>query len=177
MPETPETAIFGPFFFKFVKWQDDKKVKQIPGKITRWEISAQETLSFHEFFETFFFSRDYVLPDFTTIRRGFLKPADQTGKKAKDDVVEQVIRLNNERFAVPELLFSPSDVGISQTGIPEAIVECISRCEPQVQPWLYRNIVLTGGNACLRNMRARVEKDVRALAADIYDVRFFSNDP
>ena len=68
-------------------------------------------------------SRDYVLPDFTSIRRGYLKPADQTGKKPKEDdcTVEQTIRLNNERFAVPELLFSPSDVGISQTGIPEAI--------------------------------------------------------
>ena len=119
-------------------------------------------------------SRDYVLPDFTSIRRGYLKPAEQTGKKPKDDcIVEQMIRLNNERFAVPELLFSPSDVGISQTGIPEAIVESISRCDPQVQPWLYRNIVLTGGNACLRNIRERVEKDVRALAADIYDVRSF----
>ena len=116
-------------------------------------------------------SRDYVLPDFTSIRRGYLKPAHQTGKRSENEaVVEQVIRLNNERFSVPELLFSPSDVGISQTGIPEAIVESISKCESDAQPWLYRNIVLTGGNACLPNMRERVESEVRSLASDSHDV-------
>ena len=28
--------------------------------------------------------------------------------------------MNNERFAVPEILFHPSDVGIQQMGLPEA---------------------------------------------------------
>ncbi len=56
-------------------------------------------------------ARDYVLPDFTQLRRGFLKSAEETGRPAEG---EQTIRLNNERFMVPELLFHPSDVGILQ---------------------------------------------------------------
>ena len=56
-------------------------------------------------------ARDYVLPDFTTLRRGFLKSAELTGRP---DEGEQTIRLNNERFTVPELLFNPSDIGIQQ---------------------------------------------------------------
>lgn len=56
-------------------------------------------------------ARDYVLPDFTTLRRGFLKSADDTGRPVEG---EQTIRLNNERFMVPELLFRPSDIGIHQ---------------------------------------------------------------
>jgi actin-related protein 6 len=56
-------------------------------------------------------ARDYVLPDFTSLRRGFLKSAEETGRPADG---EQTIRLNNERFMVPELLFHPSDVGIQQ---------------------------------------------------------------
>lgn len=56
-------------------------------------------------------ARDYVLPDFTTLRRGFLKTAELTGRP---DEGEQTIRLNNERFTVPELLFNPSDIGIQQ---------------------------------------------------------------
>jgi actin-related protein 6 len=73
-------------------------------------------------------------------------------------------------FSVPELLFSPSDVGIDQTGIPETIVESIQQCDPESQPWLFRNIVLTGGNAAIPNFRERVEREVRALAPDVFDV-------
>ena len=56
------------------------------------------------------------------------------------------------------------------SGIADCIVQAISECESDVQPWLYQNIVLTGGNACLPNFRERVERDVRALAPDTYDV-------
>ena len=116
-------------------------------------------------------SRDYVLPDFTSIRRGFLKPADETGRKpANEDIIEQTIRLNNERFSVPELLFSPSDIGIDQCGIAETIVHSVMSCDPEAQPWLFKNIILTGGNACLPNFKERVEREVRALAPDVYDV-------
>lgn len=38
---------------------------------------------------------------------------------------EQILRLANERFAVPEMLFHPSDIGIQEMGIPEAIVDSI----------------------------------------------------
>ena len=127
----------------------------------------------HDF--DFKIARDYVLPDFTSLRRGYLKPASETGKKSVGDdgqeSNEQTIRLNNERFSVPELLFSPSDVGVQQQGIPETIVESILQCEPDAQPWLFKNIVITGGNAAIPNMRERVEREVRALAPDVYDVR------
>ena len=38
-------------------------------------------------------------------------------------------------------------------GIPEAIAHSISKCDPAAQPWLYKNIVLTGGNACFPNFK------------------------
>ena len=41
----------------------------------------------------------------------------------------QMIRMNNERFAVPELLFHPSDVGIQEMGIPEAIIYVLSKLD------------------------------------------------
>ena len=59
-----------------------------------------------------------------------------------------------------------------QMGIPEAIVHCINQCEPSARRWLYQNIVLTGGCANIPNFRARVERDVRELAPDHYQVRF-----
>ena len=88
---------------------------------TEASINLRKNPDFH-----FKISRDYVLPDFTTIRRGYLKSASETGRKpTDDDTPEQSIRLNNERFSVPEVLFKPSDVGIHQTGIAETIVASI----------------------------------------------------
>ncbi|KFM71067.1 Actin-related protein 6, partial [Stegodyphus mimosarum] len=49
--------------------------------------------------------RDYVLPDYTVIRRGYVRPLEETTGKPKDN--EQLIRMNNERFMVPEVLFHP----------------------------------------------------------------------
>lgn len=119
---------------------------------------------------TFDISKDYILPDFTTIRRGFLRPVNDKPTDG-NEVIEQSIRLNNERYSVPELLFSPSDVGIDQCGIPETIVAAIEECDAAAHPWLYRNIVLTGGNACLPNFKERIQREIRALAPDAYDVQ------
>ncbi|XP_046996293.1 actin-related protein 6 isoform X1 [Schistocerca americana] len=111
--------------------------------------------------------RDYVLPDYTTLRRGYLKPPSEN----LDDGEQQCLRLTNERFAVPELLFHPSDVGITQMGIPEAIVHSISSCPPETHPHLYNNILLTGGCTLFPGFRERVEQEVRCLAPIDYDVK------
>ncbi|OWK17099.1 ACTR6, partial [Cervus elaphus hippelaphus] len=71
---------------------------------------------------------------------------------------EQILRLANERFAVPEILFNPSDIGIQEMGIPEAI------------PHFFKNIVLTGGNSLFPGFRDRVYSEVRCLTPTDYDV-------
>ena len=63
-------------------------------------------------------ARDYVLPDFTSLRRGFMKGREESlGRPDAANEGEQIIRMNNERFAVPELLFNPSDIGIEQESV------------------------------------------------------------
>ena len=69
-------------------------------------------------------ARDYVLPDFTSIRRGFMKSWEDSSGRPEEG--EQLIRMNNERFMVPEILFRPSDIGICQMGLGEAVVETVS---------------------------------------------------
>ncbi|XP_071850588.1 actin-related protein 6-like [Apostichopus japonicus] len=110
--------------------------------------------------------RDYVLPDFQQIRRGYMKGQDSTASST-----EQVIRLNNERFAVPEVLFNPSDVSIHEMGIPEAIVYCIGLVQEDMRPHLFKNIILTGGNSLFPGFKERVERDVRAMAPLDYEVK------
>lgn len=48
----------------------------------------------------------YVLPDYSHSKEGYVLKEGQT---IKDD--QQVLVLGNERFAIPEILFTPSDVG------------------------------------------------------------------
>ncbi|RXG58852.1 Actin-related protein 6 [Armadillidium vulgare] len=112
--------------------------------------------------------RDYVLPDFTTIKRGYVRSREESNGKAPNG--EQLIRLNNERFSIPELLFNPSDVGIQEMGISEAIVYCIEKCPEETRPHLYKNILLTGGNCNIPGFRDRVYKDVRSMAHSDYTV-------
>ncbi|GFS66812.1 actin-related protein 6 [Trichonephila inaurata madagascariensis] len=113
--------------------------------------------------------RDYVLPDYTVIRRGYVRPLEETTGKPKDN--EQLIRMNNERFMVPEILFHPSDVNIREMGISEAIVHVIESCPEEIRPHLYKNIVLTGGNACFPGFKERVYNDVRCEAPSLCDVK------
>ncbi|CAH0387288.1 unnamed protein product [Bemisia tabaci] len=103
--------------------------------------------------------RDYALPDYTTIRRGYIRPLD-----SKEECNQQTIRLNIERFSVPEVLFHPSDLGINQMGIPEAIVRVIKSCPEETQPHLFNNILITGGCAAFPGFKTRVYNDVRSMA-------------
>lgn len=50
----------------------------------------------------------YVLPDYSNSKEGYVL---QEGQSIKED--QQILVLGNERFAIPELLFMPSDVGIA----------------------------------------------------------------
>lgn len=110
--------------------------------------------------------REYVLPDCTTIKRGYLQPYG-TAKKTDE---YQVLKLNNERFAVPELLFHPSDIGISQMGVSETIIDAINACPEETRPHLYANIVVVGGCAKFAGMKKRLEMDVRSMAPEWYEV-------
>ncbi|XP_015280306.1 PREDICTED: actin-related protein 6 isoform X4 [Gekko japonicus] len=113
---------------------------------------------------------DYVLPDFSTIKKGFCKPREEMVLSGKYKTGEQILRLTNERFAVPEILFHPSDIGIQEMGIPEAIVYSIQNLPEEMQPHFFKNIVLTGGNTLFPGFRDRVYSEVRCLTPTDYDV-------
>lgn len=107
--------------------------------------------------------RDYVLPDFSSIKKGFCKPREEMVWSGKYKTGEQILRLANERFAVPEMLFHPSDIGIHEMGIPEAIGHSIQAMPEEMQPHFYQNIVLTGGNTLFPGFKERMEAELRSL--------------
>ncbi|XP_040574868.1 actin-related protein 6 [Lepeophtheirus salmonis] len=115
-------------------------------------------------------TRDYILPDFHNLRRGVMKSLEKSTGRPKDEN-EQFVRMNNERFTVPEILFNPSDVGINQMGIGEGVAHCVNMIPENVRPWLLRNIILIGGSTKFSNMRERVEKEIREWIPDLIDVQ------
>ncbi|XP_028397113.1 actin-related protein 6-like [Dendronephthya gigantea] len=114
--------------------------------------------------------RDYVLPDYTNIKRGYIKPVEDMWDKSKIIENEQIIRINIERFAVPEVLFHPSDIAISEMGIAEAIVHAIEATPKEMQPHFYTNILLTGGSCLFSGFKSRLYSDLRSLAPVELDV-------
>uniref|UniRef100_A0A9L0TVC2 Actin related protein 6 n=2 Tax=Equus TaxID=9789 RepID=A0A9L0TVC2_HORSE len=98
------------------------------------------------------------------------QPREEMVLSGKYKSGEQILRLANERFAVPEILFNPSDIGIQEMGIPEAIVYSIQNLPEEMQPHFFKNIVLTGGNSLFPGFRDRVYSEVRCLTPTDYDV-------
>lgn len=106
--------------------------------------------------------QEYVLPDFSTksqSRTGYIRSGPNAqipeGQQGKRDEEEQVLFMENERFASAELLYHPSDIGIQQTGLPETIAHVIGQMPPHLQGMFWANIGVVGG---LGNIEALGER-------------------
>ena len=102
---------------------------------------------------------DYVLPDPNAGRKGFMRPHDPllNVKKRKsvlsgagsEALSEDVLVLGNERFTVPEILFTPGDIEMKQAGIPDIILQSLSVLPFGLHPSFLANILVVGGNALI----------------------------
>ena len=90
----------------------------------------------------------------------------------------QILNVATERFAIPESLFRPSDVGLptNWANLPQAIAQAIEACSPIYRPGLYRSIQLTGGLSRLPNLKDRLLIELRALVPCQYAVQITIND-
>ncbi|KRT81689.1 hypothetical protein AMK59_5483, partial [Oryctes borbonicus] len=104
--------------------------------------------------------RNYILPDFNNIRRGYIQSPGDKNTALPENC--QILRLNNERFTVPELLLRPSNIGMQSMGIPEMLAKCILKCPKSEWPELMKNIILTGGNTKFPGYHERLYVDLRS---------------
>lgn len=74
----------------------------------------------------------------------------------------QILRLTTERFTIPEVLFSPHYVGLTQCGLTEAIMASVTRSPPELHTLLLANIVLVGGSANLPGLKERLKRELEA---------------
>uniref|UniRef100_A0A1I8IF66 Actin-related protein 6 n=4 Tax=Macrostomum lignano TaxID=282301 RepID=A0A1I8IF66_9PLAT len=105
---------------------------------------------------------EYVLPDYAQHRRGFVR---QLGSQ-KQQQQEQTLRLGIERVATPELLFRPSDAGIPEMGVAEALCDTLSGLPPHEQPLYTDAVVLAGGSCRFAGFANRLETELRASLPD-----------
>ncbi|KAL4932284.1 actin family protein [Aspergillus undulatus] len=118
---------------------------------------------------------DYVLPDPNGGKRGFMRPHDPLlgSKKRKavlagasaEQISEDVLVLGNERFTVPEILFTPSDVGMNSAGIPDIILQSLSVLPTGMHPAFLANVLVVGGNSLLPGFMERLETELRQIAS------------
>jgi actin-related protein 6 len=121
--------------------------------------------------------QNYVLPDFSPDSKnttGYIQDrkhqtttlvTKSPDKRQKDGMLkavaaamgeEQVLKMANERFIVPELLFKPTGIGLQQQGLPEAIATSISRLPEDLQGLFWANITLVGGNCKIPGLLPRL---------------------
>ncbi|XP_066155254.1 actin-related protein 6 [Euwallacea fornicatus] len=117
--------------------------------------------------------KNYVLPDFNMIRRGFIQDPN---KKEPQEESYQILRLNNERFVVPEILFHPSDIGMKSMGIAEAVVKSIMSSPKEHRQSLAKNIILVGGNCKFPGFKVRMYAELRSLLPDSWEVKLFQDE-
>lgn len=143
----------------------------------------------------------YVLPDGVTHTKGYIKDPDEAQRylnledgaqspqlktkegmdhlevlgKSNDrmriDLTKNEFGLTNERFIVPEMIFRPADLGMNQAGLAECIVRAVNACHPYLHPVLYESIILTGGSTLFPRFAERLERELRPLVPDEYQVK------
>ncbi len=121
------------------------------------------------------YSVEYVLPNGYNVFRPYVRTAADA--EAKGDVTvtksrsaDQEVVLNHERFMIPEVFFTPSDVGIGQAGIAEIAMQSLGCIHESLHPLQLANVLLVGGSAKFRGLEERFARELRALVPVEYDL-------
>ncbi|XP_057768920.1 actin-related protein 6-like [Salvia miltiorrhiza] len=102
--------------------------------------------------------------------------SDDPQHRRSTDLTKTEFSLTNERFLVPEMIFRPADLGMNQAGLAECIVRAVNSCHHHLHPVLYESIILTGGSTLFPRFAQRLEKELRPLVPDEYQVKIASQE-
>jgi actin-related protein 6 len=120
---------------------------------------------------------DYVLPDGIHLLRGFSRPHDNSPAAARKRKLnaapdtEIAMTLGNERFTIPEIIFSPSDIGSNQPGLADCVMQSLAVLPALVQATMLSNILVVGGNANIPDFVTRVQDELRMRVKTDWEVR------
>lgn len=75
----------------------------------------------------------------------------------------RVIKMGQERYKAPEVLFQPHLIDIEASGMADQLFDCINKADMDTRPEFYKHIVLSGGSTMFPGLPSRLEKDLREL--------------
>lgn len=84
------------------------------------------------------------------------------------------LRVDQERFRAPEILFDPEIVGLEYPGIQQIVTDAIARTDLDLRKALYANIVLSGGSTLTRGFGDRLLSEVKKLAVKDMRIKIFA---
>ena len=120
---------------------------------------------------------EFVLPDYHTIEAAYAPGHEasclQSGgrrRRTRPDTTPQFLRVESDRFCGPELHFAPQDIGLKQCGLTELVADSILKCPHAMRPNLSAQVMLVGGGARCPGLRERLQRELRPLMLEPYDV-------
>lgn len=84
------------------------------------------------------------------------------------------VHVGSACFRCPEILFNPQLAGSKSTGIHSLVCSSLWSVDDDWRTYLFRNIVLSGGNTLLKGMAKRMQKEVQkevSIYARSFDVK------
>lgn len=84
------------------------------------------------------------------------------------------LRIGQERFRAPEILFDPEIIGLEYPGIQQIVTDSINRTDLDLRKALYANIVLSGGSTLTKGFGDRLLSEVKRLAVKDMRIKIFA---
>jgi len=84
------------------------------------------------------------------------------------------IKLNTERYKAPEILFKPEIIGLEYPGIPQVIIDSITKSDLDLREKLYGSIVLSGGSTLYKGFCDRLLLELKNLAPKDVKIKMYS---
>ena len=90
---------------------------------------------------------------------------------------DSIVRLADERYEIPEILFQPSKAGLPSNtpGLHDNCFKSIMKSNVEIRAELFKNIVLGGGNTLFDKFNDRLEHEIREMAPTKTDIDVVHN--
>jgi len=75
----------------------------------------------------------------------------------------RVIRMGQERYLAPEVLFQPHLIDVDAMGMADQLFDCIQKADIDLRSKFYQHIVLSGGTTMFPGLPSRLEKEIKEL--------------
>lgn len=75
----------------------------------------------------------------------------------------RTIRMGQERYLAPEVLFQPHLIDVDAMGMADQLFDCIQKADIDLRSKFYQHIVLSGGTTMFPGLPSRLEKEIRQL--------------